>query len=162
MANVYGVTDTTVREEFFPGAVAFGTTTRPTATTATRIIARVSASIDAALLAVGVTSADIDASGEPVAYAWLADTLSLGAAARLAGVGALGVEADAVKRWAAEFERRLAQIVENPDLVIPDAVSSSAASGSIRTHVGSYGLEDDDAEDMPTSNGPLFTVNDEP
>ncbi|MCC7060738.1 MAG: hypothetical protein IT508_10960 [Burkholderiaceae bacterium] len=160
MANVYGVTHTTIREEFFPAAAPFNATTRPTDTTATRIISRVSASLDAALLAVGVTSADIDAVGEPVSYAWLADTLSLGVAARLAGVGALGVEADAVKRWASEFDARLRSISDNADGVIPDAVPTGA-SGSIRSHVATYGLADDDAADMPTTNGPLFTVNDE-
>jgi hypothetical protein len=161
MANVYAVTHDTVREEFFPGVATFATGTRPTATTATRIIARVSASIDAALLSVGIASADIDSVGEPVAYAWLADTLSLGVAARLAGVGSLGVEADAVKRWADEFEARLAKIRENPEAVVPDAVATGVGSASVRSHVARYGLTDDDAADMETDNSPMSTMWDE-
>lgn len=159
MANVYGVTHDTVREEFFPGVATFTAQTRPTATTATRIISRVSAAIDAALLSVGVASADIDAVGEPVSYAYLADTLSLGVAARLAGVGSLGAEADAVKRWAKEFEARLLRIETDPESVIPDA-APAGVDGGVRSHITALGITDEDVADMPTDNSPAFTVND--
>lgn len=159
MANVYGITHDTIREEFFPGVATFTAQTRPTATTATRIISRVSSAIDAALLSVGIASADIDAVGEPVSYAYLADTLSLGAAARLAGVGSLGAEADAVKRWAKDFEARLLRIETDPESVIPDAALAGTDAG-VRSHVTAMGLTDDDLSDRSTNNSPLFTTDD--
>ena len=161
MANVYGVTHTTIREEFFPGVSTFSTDTRPTAIVVARIIDRVSASIDSALLAVGIASADLDSVGEPVSYAFLADTLSLGVAARLAGVGALGAEAEAVVRWAEEFARRLRQIVDATEEVLPDAETAGATGAGVRSHVTDLALEDELRADVETDNAPSFTIWDE-
>lgn len=133
MANTYGVTPATLREEYLPNTEAFSAGSRPSEATVTRMIERVSAALDGALLSVGVASVDITLDTYPVAFAWLADTLSLEAAARVAEAGAQGMQADAVKAWHDQFEKRLELLRKNADQVIPDAMP--ADGGAVNSHI---------------------------
>lgn len=159
MANVYGVTPGTLREEYLPNSEAFTSSSRPSAATVTRMIERVSSSLDAALLAQGVESADITATDTPVAFAWLADTLSLEAAARVAEIGAQGLQAEAVKAWHEEFKERLKMLREDPSGVIPDAPIADGGA-SVNSHIVEDGLTNQ--REPSSDNSPVVAIIDEP
>lgn len=159
MANTYGVTPTTLRQEYLPNMEAFSTSSRPSEATVTRMIERVSASLDAALLSAGVASVDIDDTDSPVAFAWLADTLSLEAAARVAEIGAAGLQAEAVKAWHAEFTARLKLLRESPLDVIPDAGLPDDGA-IVSSHITEDGLTNQ--RETSDDNSPVVAIVDEP
>lgn len=158
MANTYGVDPDTLRDEYLPNSEKFSASTRPSAATVTRMIERVSSAIDAVLLGLGVASADVTSDDCPVAYAWLADTLSLEAAARVAEVGTQGLQADAVKTWHAEFLRRLEQLRESPLTVIPDAPLPDDGA-TVASHITDGGLTNQ--RETSDDNTPVIAIVDE-
>jgi hypothetical protein len=158
MANTYGVDPDTLRQEYLPQMNAFSAASRPTSATVQRMIERVSSSIDAALLSAGVASADVTPDDCPVAYAWLADTLSLEAAARVAEIGSHGLQAAAVKAWHDEFKSRLEMLREKPLDVIPDAPLENDGA-IVSSHITEDGLTNQ--REPSDDNTPVVAINDE-
>lgn len=135
MAQVYGVTADSVTEQYFPTAHPLPAVGKVTTSSVAKMIEGVSASVNAVVRAAGVLPDSVSETAHAEAWAYLADTVRLGTAVRVAQVGMLGVEADAVKAWRAEFEARLQQLREDPGTWLPGLVDPAAGGGDVFSHV---------------------------
>lgn len=124
--RVFGVTYTTVRQDEFPQWTGeFSTSSNPTATTVSRWIDEAAAEL-AGILRLKASSADavfaLGSSAEP--YVWCRQTITLGAAARVAKVITQG-NPDRAKDLQSMFERRLKLIEEKGVEVMGPGISVS-------------------------------------
>ncbi len=79
----FGVTYTSIRDEFFPQWGAFSANSNPTATTVTTLITQKYADLAGKLLIKGIAIATVDAATSSVGYSWCQETLGLMVAIRV-------------------------------------------------------------------------------
>lgn len=117
-ANTYGVTHATL-QDWFPQAIRFAEAARIDSTLVTSWITRLSEDVRAALYQHHPNDEEITAASAPIAYAWLANTLAVGVAAK---VGELAAESDpaTVEAWRNEYATRLERLTRWPKTVLGD------------------------------------------
>lgn len=137
--NTFGVTPENLRSDFLPSTSPFSAASRPTAADVGRQIDRIAAGVGAVLASVGVSPEAVTEQAHPIAHAWLADLLALGAIVRVARISTLGLNPEAVQEWAKEFEAGLEKLRKNPEACIPDALEAVAGgdAADVRTHTTS-------------------------
>ena len=80
--NVFGVTPDKVRRHHFPTLSGFSASTTPDTDTVTEMIQSEAAELAGRLRAKGADASAITSDDNPAGYAWCADTIRVGAAAR--------------------------------------------------------------------------------
>lgn len=145
--SVFGVTHGSLRSHHFPHMTgSFTADSQPTATIVGEMIDAAAAELAGKLLAEGVTPSSITSASNPNAYAWCADTVRLGAAARVAK-SMTGMNAEVAKAWRDEFDARCELLEENGYIVLGDVTVPDEEPNGPRSHIGSHGLDTGDPDD---------------
>jgi hypothetical protein len=134
--QVYGVTPDVLHDRFFPTAPAFSPTSRPPLAVVEAIIASVAAPLNSVVRGLGRDPATVTAADHPEAFAFLADTLQLGAHRRVGSAGIQGGLTKAMEADADEFKDRLVGLQQTPGTWLPELVSvATEASVMVASHV---------------------------
>lgn len=156
----FGVTASGLRGHHFPHIRGeFGLSTRPSEATVTEMISAAAAELAGALGREGISTSSITVGSTPNAYAWCADTLRLGAAARVARTVA-GMRPEAARSWQAEFNARLKMLDGGGYAVLGDLPQPSQEPDGPRSHISNHNLDTGDASAISNA-APRFRRSDE-
>lgn len=158
--QVFGVTYQKVRAHHFPQMqVDFSVHSNPTAATVAEMIEASAAELAGALRKEGLSATTLVADTASEAYSWCAETIRLGAAARV--IGAMTQQdPEVAKAWLKRYEARLEALDEGGAEILGDAaVPSDGGGNGPRTHIQSLGL-DVGSSDLASDLIPTFRRSD--
>lgn len=157
----FGVTDSEVRDFYFPQLAAFSSSTTPTDSTVDGMVNAEAAILAGRLASKDISSSTIDTDAGatyPIAYAWCADTVRLGVAVRAAqAMAGFGPNAEA---WSKELAARYEQLDKYGYSILGDAVAPSEEPNGPRWHVGNHSLDTGNESDISDAI-PRFRRDDE-
>ena len=157
---VFGITQTQIRDHYFPSLSAFSTSTIPTTATVLEMVSSAAAVIGGRMarrgLAPAAFSADAGAT-YPLAYAWVQRYIRLHAAiAAYQAMAGGGAVPEAWKNELAGMEKEFEDLGLD---ALGDAPSPSLDSDGPRSHIGTHGL--DTGDDLDRSDAvPRFRKGD--
>ena len=155
--NVFGVTATSVKDHHFPHWDGFTTATTPTLATVTLMIDESGAVLAGKLSVEGIVPSTItDATS--AAYAWCATVVRLHAAIKVMQASTAQDPA-IIERWEKMLAALFKDLATNGATAIGPGASSISNPSGPDTHIETYSLEVDSAEDMSTTV-PVFRRDD--
>ena len=156
--STFGMTNTIIASDYW-SQFALSATSTPTSTRVTQMIDRVAAEVNGYVTAMGGTPSDIDSSGEPISYAWLAETVGVGTAAQM-GRAMTGGDPELAKEYQRQYEKRLKDLRDHPEIVLADHYDDvSSPAGEVRSHVKKLGYSDRGSD--ATTYEPTFRMEDD-
>ena len=147
--RTFNTTAAQVREHYFPQLAAFSTSTTPTLATVESMVESEAAVLAGRLAAQSVSAATISDDGGatyPVAHAWCADTVRLGAAARVAW--AMAGSNESSDTWSVELARRYGELSTIGYKALCDAPTPTGEPNGPRNHRSTHSLTQDASADM--------------
>lgn len=163
--EVFGVTYTTVRQDYFPHFTGeFSATTKPSSSRVTEYIKEEAADISGKLRLKGTTAAAIAAlTSDADPYVWCRKTLGLLVASRVAKVMS-GADPDYAKALAAEAKARLTMLEENGVEALGAGTSVADSTDEVQGptgHIDDLDLETDESEtDLVSDVAPVLRRGD--
>lgn len=147
--ETFGVTADSLRAHHFPhfAGGAFSVTSKPSLATVTEMVSAAAAELAGYLSAEGVSASSLTEADTPNAYAWCADTVRLGAAARVART-VTNMRPEAAAVWQAAFDARVTMLEDNGYVVLGDAPATSEEPNGPRSHIGAHDLDTGDEADI--------------
>lgn len=146
--STFGVTYTTIHDEFFGHAPNFSANSVPSSTQVTLIIGKRAAKLDGKLRLKGLDPGQIDDDSASAAYLWCQEVLGLEVAIRCVNAG-IALEPDVVKAWREELKGYYADLDERggaalgSGATLPDEDPNGPSS-----HIDNNDLETEDTDDI--------------
>lgn len=148
--QTYGATAALLASDYMPnenGGNGFDGTTHPTVTAVGTIITRKAAEVNSLIARAGIAPASITDTATPVSYAYVQHLILVGTAAHVYAAFAPQAEVTTVDKWAGEWKRLRAELVEFPQC-LSDAWSPGSHKNGVRSHVTAADYDDDDPAEI--------------